>query len=38
MINAKLDSQFQPMINVINDFMARVAETESTELRIALER
>ncbi|MBQ6873244.1 MAG: ROK family protein [Clostridia bacterium] len=38
MINAKLDSQFQPMIKVINDYKARVAETESTLLTIALER
>lgn len=38
MINAKLDPNFQPMINVINDYKKRVAESDSCKLMLALER
>lgn len=38
MINAKLDPKFQPMINVINDYKKRVAESDSCKLMLALER
>ncbi len=38
MINAKLDPQFQPMVNIINEFKARVAAAQSAPLVIAVER
>ena len=38
MINAKLDPQFQPMVNVINDFNAAVAKAGGVPLVIAVER
>ena len=38
MIIAKLDPQFQPMVNVINEFNAAVAKAGGVPLVIAVER